>query len=54
LLCEISNNITGNVLIHETAKIEEGSVIGPNVVIGPGCVVNKGCRIKDTVILSGV
>lgn len=44
--------IRGNVLIHETAKIEKGAVIGPDVVVGPGCVVAQGARLIRCTLLS--
>ncbi|KAJ0551393.1 putative mannose-1-phosphate guanylyltransferase (GDP) [Helianthus annuus] len=36
------SHIVGNVLVHESAKIGEGCLIGPDVAIGPGCVVDSG------------
>ncbi|CBH13221.1 mannose-1-phosphate guanyltransferase, putative [Trypanosoma brucei gambiense DAL972] len=43
--------LKGCVMIHPTAKIGEGSVIGPHVSIGPGCVIGPCCRIQRTAIL---
>ncbi|KAK9104578.1 hypothetical protein Scep_021422 [Stephania cephalantha] len=39
------SHILGNVLVHETAVIGEGCLIGPDVAIGPGCVVEAGVRL---------
>jgi mannose-1-phosphate guanylyltransferase len=36
-----SEEFDGNVLIHETAKVDSGAKVGPNVVIGAGCHVKK-------------
>ena len=41
------------VLIHDTARIGEGCVIGPDVTIGPGCVLGHGVRVKGSAILDG-
>lgn len=46
-------NIKGNVIIHETAKVDPSSVIGPDVVIGPDCVVGPGNCIKQSTLLAG-
>lgn len=43
----------GNVMVDETAVIEEGCLIGPNVCIGPGVRVQAGTRIANTVIFAG-
>jgi len=41
------------VLIHESAKISDKCLIGPNVTIGEGCVVEEGARLKNVVLLKG-
>jgi mannose-1-phosphate guanylyltransferase len=46
-------HIIGNVLVHETAKIREGCLIGPDVAIGPGCVVEDGVRLSRCTLLQG-
>ena len=38
------SHIVGNVLIHETASVDETAKIGPNVTIGPG--VRGRCRLS--------
>ena len=43
----------GNVIVHPTATVADGAVIGPDVVIGENCVVGEGTRIKGSTILSG-
>lgn len=48
------SNILGNVLVHETAKIGEGCLIGPDVAIGPGCVVESGVRLSRCTVMRGV
>ncbi|KAG9150212.1 hypothetical protein Leryth_009791 [Lithospermum erythrorhizon] len=47
-------HIVGNVLVDETAKIEEGCLIGPDVAIGPGCVVEAGVRLSLCTVMRGV
>lgn len=47
-------HIVGNVLVHETAKIGEGCLIGPDVAIGPGCVVESGVRLSRCTVMRGV
>jgi mannose-1-phosphate guanylyltransferase len=48
------DNITGNVIIDETATIGQGCVIGPNVSIGKMCVIGDGVRLSNCVILHRV
>jgi mannose-1-phosphate guanylyltransferase len=48
------DNITGNVIIDETAIIGQGCVIGPNVSIGKMCVIGDGVRLSNCVILHRV
>jgi mannose-1-phosphate guanylyltransferase len=43
----------GDVLVHPSATVGAGCVIGPNVVIGPGCVVEDGARIIRSTLLQG-
>ena len=47
-------HIVGNVLVHETAAIGEGCLIGPDVAIGPGCVVESGVRLSRCTVMRGV
>uniref|UniRef100_A0A0D9V7R8 mannose-1-phosphate guanylyltransferase n=1 Tax=Leersia perrieri TaxID=77586 RepID=A0A0D9V7R8_9ORYZ len=47
-------HIVGNVLVHESAKIGEGCLIGPDVAIGPGCVVEDGVRLSRCTVMRGV
>ncbi|XP_030516528.1 mannose-1-phosphate guanylyltransferase 1-like [Rhodamnia argentea] len=47
-------HIVGNVLVHDTAKIGEGCLIGPDVAIGPGCVVESGVRLSCCTVMRGV
>jgi len=46
-------NIIGNVIIHESAKLAETALVGPNVAIGEGCTVGEGVRLKNCVLLPG-
>ncbi|GIX63630.1 GDP-D-mannose pyrophosphorylase [Babesia caballi] len=41
------------VLIHPSARIARGCVLGPNVCIGPNTVIGEGCRIVRSTILEG-
>ena len=41
-LAPSSKNIRGHVLIHPTATVEDGCLIGPNVTIGPNVVIKTG------------
>lgn len=43
--------VTGNVLIHPSAKIGKGCKIGPDVVIGSDCVVGDGARLSKCTLL---
>ena len=47
-------HVVGNVLVHESAKIGEGCLIGPDVAIGPGCVVEDGVRLSRCTVKRGV
>ena len=44
--------VTGNVVIHPTAKIDPSALIGPNVSIGANCVIGAGARIKNSVVFT--
>ena len=46
-------HVRGDVLIHETARVAPGALLGPNVVVGPGCVVEDGARIVRSTLLQG-
>lgn len=47
-------HIVGNVLVDDSAKIDEGCLIGPDVAIGPGCVIESGVRLSRCTIMRGV
>ncbi|XP_058099405.1 mannose-1-phosphate guanylyltransferase 1-like [Magnolia sinica] len=47
-------HIVGNVLVHETAVIGEGCLIGPDVAIGPSCVVEIGVRLSRCTVMRAV
>ncbi|PKA48578.1 putative mannose-1-phosphate guanylyltransferase 1 [Apostasia shenzhenica] len=49
----IGAHIVGNVLVHETAVIGDGCLIGPDVAIGPGCVVESGVRLSRCTVMRG-
>jgi mannose-1-phosphate guanylyltransferase len=46
--------VRGDVLIHETARVAPGALLGPHVVVGPGCVVEEGARVVRSTLLEGV
>lgn len=46
-------HVVGNVLVHETASIGDGCLIGPDVVVGAGCVVEGGVRLSRCTLLRG-
>ena len=45
LILSKGKNRIGEVLIHETAKISESALLGPNVVIGENCSIGDGVRL---------
>ena len=45
--------IKGNVLIHASARVAPGAVLGPDVVVGPHCVVEEGARLISASLLEG-
>jgi len=49
----IKGKVTGNVLIHPTAKVGQNCHLGPDVVIGPNCVVGDGVRLTHTTLMEG-
>ena len=49
---KVGDNISGNVWIHETAKVDPTTVLGNNVVVGEGVVIGPGCRIYNSTILA--
>ena len=49
-----SYEIRGDVMVHESAKIGAGCVLGPRVVIGPECVLGEGVRLEASTLLAGV
>lgn len=52
-LLATGEGISGNVLVHPTAKVHPDSLIGPNVCIGENCIVEAGARLKSTCLFSG-
>ncbi|URD85325.1 Nucleotidyl transferase [Musa troglodytarum] len=46
-------HVVGNVLVHETAVVGEGCLIGPDVSVGPGCVVEAGVRLSRCTVMRG-
>ena len=45
--------VQGNVVIHPSAKVGRGCIIGPDVVIGADCEVQEGVRLKSSTLLPG-
>jgi NDP-sugar pyrophosphorylase family protein len=41
------------VIIHPSAKVEEGAELGPSVVIGANCHIAAGVKISNSTILAG-
>ena len=52
-LAPADKRFVGNVLLHPTATVAEGALVGPNVVLGPGVVVESGARLANTTVLEG-
>lgn len=50
---EAEYEVQGNVIIHPSAKVGRGSIIGPDVVIGADCEVQEGVRLKSSTLLPG-
>jgi len=46
-------SVQGNVLLHSSVKVGEGSVLGPDVEVGPGVEIGKGVRIKRSTLFQG-
>eukprot|EP00316_Scyphosphaera_apsteinii_P020629 CAMPEP_0119310214 /NCGR_PEP_ID=MMETSP1333-20130426/18162_1 /TAXON_ID=418940 /ORGANISM="Scyphosphaera apsteinii, Strain RCC1455" /LENGTH=349 /DNA_ID=CAMNT_0007314359 /DNA_START=89 /DNA_END=1138 /DNA_ORIENTATION=- len=46
--------IRGNVMVHPTAKIGHGCVLGPSVVVGPDCLIEDGVRLEGSTLLQDV
>ena len=40
-------------MVHKSAVVGAGSVLGPRVVIGPDCEVGEGVRLEGTALLRG-
>lgn len=47
-------HIVGNVLLHASAVVGEGCLIGPDVAVGEGCVVEPGVRLSRCTVMRGV
>ena len=45
--------VKDNVLIHPSAKIGSGALIGPDVVVGANVVIEDGARVKRSTIMCG-
>ena len=43
----------GDVMVHASAKIGRGCVLGPRVVVGPGCELADGVRLEGVTLLKG-
>ena len=49
-----SGIVTGNdVIVHPSAVVEEGAVLGPSVFIGADCKIAAGTKISNSTILPG-
>jgi mannose-1-phosphate guanylyltransferase len=47
-------NLIGPIYLGEGARLESGSIIGPNVVIGPNSIVGKKCIIRNSILWDNV
>jgi mannose-1-phosphate guanylyltransferase len=47
------DNLTGNVYIHPTAKVDPSAKLGPHVAIGANVVIHEGARVKNSIVLDG-
>eukprot|EP00249_Psilotum_nudum_P025372 c29778_g1_i1 orf=242-1327(+) len=47
-------HVVGNVIIHESAQVGDGCLIGPDVSIGQNCVIESGVRLSSCTIMGGV
>ena len=47
-------NISGDVYIHPTAKVDPNAKLGPNVTVGANAKIEKGTRIRNAIILDDV
>ena len=45
-------NITGNVLIENSAQVNEKASIGPNVTIGKDCIIEEGVKLTNCVVFN--
>jgi len=45
--------VKGSVMVHPSAKIGSGCVLGPSVVVGEGCTVEDGVRLEGSTLLQG-
>ena len=43
----------GNVMVHASAKIGRGCLLGPRVVVGPECELADGVRLEGVTLLKG-
>ncbi len=46
--------LRGPVWLGEGARIEAGSIVGPNAVIGSNCVVGKKCIVENSILWDNV
>uniref|UniRef100_A0A7S2CBR3 Mannose-1-phosphate guanyltransferase C-terminal domain-containing protein n=1 Tax=Haptolina brevifila TaxID=156173 RepID=A0A7S2CBR3_9EUKA len=48
-----SYEVRGDVMVHPSASVGAGCVLGPRVVIGANCKVGDGVRLESTTLLEG-
>ena len=46
-------NVLGNVLIHNSASVDNSAQLGPDVSVGRNCTVRPGARLRNCVIMDG-
>ena len=52
-LAPTDKRFVGNVLMHHSATVAEGALVGPNVVLGPNTVIESGARLANATVLEG-
>jgi len=46
--------VKGDVMVHPTAKVGRGCMLGPSVVIGPNCLIEDGVRLEGVTLMTDV
>ena len=51
LLHRPRRHVSGGPIIHPTAQLEDGAVLGPNVVIGPDVMIGRGTYVSPGAVI---